>query len=121
MAAINVTIGEMPPLLRSMVEGMLHEDPRFVITPEIRPAATSANAVPHVNVLVLSEDALERVVPLSAAQHGPTALRAVAIGCDWLDAAVIHLNTHRRRLDQEPRQTLSQAILDAAGALAGTD
>lgn len=121
MAAISVTIGEMPPLLRSLVEGMLNEDPRFEINSEFQPATSSPNAVPHGNVLVLSEEALKRIVPLSAAQDAPAALRAVAIGRDGLDAAVVYLNTHRRRLDQEPRQTLSQAILAAAGALAGTD
>lgn len=123
MAAINVTIGEMPPLLRSLVEGVLDEDPRFEITSRSwsGPAPDGASAGAENQVLVLSEDALKRVIPLSVAQGTARGLRAVAIGRDGLDAAVVHLNSHRRRLDQEPRQTLTQAILDAAGALAETD
>ena len=115
MAAIRVTIGDMPPLLRSLVEGVLDEDPQFEVTSE----GQSAGAAPRPDVLVISEDAMSRIVPLAALQEARSGLGVVAIGANGLDAAVVRLSAYRRRIDSEPRQTLSEAILDAAGAVPG--
>jgi hypothetical protein len=117
MTAIRVTIGDMPPLLRSLVEGMLDEDPQFEVTSEESPASSANPAAEGVDVLVISEDAMKRIVPLSAVRDASATLGVVAIASDGLDAAVVRLRSHRTRLDSEPRQTLSQAILAAAGAI----
>lgn len=112
MPAIRVLIGDMPPLLRSLVEGMLDDDPQFEITSNgQRPGAAA-----HPDVLVISESAMSRIVPLSALPEGGNALGVVAIAANGLDAAVVRLSAYRRRIDCEPRQTLSEAILDAARA-----
>jgi len=117
MTAIRVTIGDMPPLLRSLVEGMLDEDPQFEVTSKDGPTPKASSAPEDVDVLVISEDVMKRIVPLSAARDASGTLGVVAIASDGLDAAVVRLCSHRRRLDSEPRQTLSQAILAAAGAI----
>ena len=123
MAAIRVTIGDMPPLLRSLVRGMLDEDPQFEITSQ-GAFGTGPETAPHsdllADVLVISEEAMTRVVPLSTLRSARGELGVVAIAPDGLDAAVVHLSAHRRRLDGEPRQTLSEAIVDAAGALSSS-
>lgn len=112
MAAIRVTIGDMPPLLRSLVEGMLDEDPQFEVASETQ----YAGAAPRPDVLVVSEDAMSRIVPLDVLRDAGSGLGVVAIGSNGLDAAVVRLSAYRRRIDRAPRQTLSEAILDAAGA-----
>ena len=118
MAAIRVTIGDMPALLRSLVEGMLGEDPRFEVVSGdgLRPAE---RAVPQPDVLVISEDAMKRIVPVSAMAHGRRGLGVVAIAPNGLDATVVRLSAYHRSLDREPRLTLSEAIRDAAGAAPG--
>ncbi len=118
MAAIRVTIGDMPPLLRSLVEGLLDDDPQFEVTSG-QGQRTGAIDAAGPDVLVISEDAMSRIVPMSALQGARSGLGVVAIAPDGLDAAVVRLSTYRRRIDREPRQTLSSAILDAAGALPG--
>jgi len=115
MGAIRVTIGDMPPLLRSLVEGMLDEDPEF----EVMPGEPDAEAAPAADVLVISEDAMKRLVPVSATPGVRRGLGLVAIAPDGLDAAVVRLSAWRRRIDREPRQTLSEAIRDAAGGAPG--
>ena len=116
MAAIRVTIGNMPPLLHSLVKGMLDDDPQFEVSSA---EGTEAMAAAGPDVLVISEDAMSRIVPLSALHEAKSGLGVVAIAPNGLDAAVVRLSTYRRRIDREPRQTLSNAILDAAGALPG--
>ena len=115
MPAIRVLIGDMPPLLRSLVEGMLDDDPQFEITSN----GQRFGAAAHPDVLVISENAMSRIVPLAALQDAGSGLGVVAIAPDGLDAAVVRLSAYRRRIDREPRQTLSEAILDAARAAPG--
>jgi hypothetical protein len=116
MPAIRVTIGDMPLLLRSLVEGILAGDPQFELRPPAEPHAERRPPMDagtrDFDVLVVSESAIERTLP------GATALDElgiVAIAPDGRDAAVMRLNSHRTRLDASDREGLSQAILDAAG------
>jgi len=113
MPAIRVTIGDMPLLLRSLVEGILAADPQFELRP---PAERCAPAGPRdFDVLVVSESAIEKALPGATALDEDDELGIVAIAADGRDAAVMRLNSHRTRLDASAREGLSQAILDAAG------
>ena len=117
MDAIRVTFGEMPPLLRSVVEGMLHDDPEVRIV-EAAPPGTRASEMPdNVDVIVVAENALSGIVPLPLADSGPADLRLVAIAAHGSDAAVVRLIAHRRSLNDARRQTLSEAIRAAAGII----
>jgi hypothetical protein len=113
MARIRVTIGAMPPLLRSLVEGALQDDPRVEIVGDAShraPARTS----PPIDVLVMSEEGLSSILPLQTDTDARSALGVVAIARNGIDAAVVQLSARHRRLE-EPRQSLSEAIRDAAG------
>jgi hypothetical protein len=115
MDAIRVTFGEIPPLLRSVVEGMLHDDPEVRLV-EAAASATGAIDIPDdVDVILVAENALKGIVPLPLADSGPADLRLVAISAHGSDAAVVRLIAHRQSLDQGRRQALSKAIRAAAG------
>jgi len=118
MAAIRVTIGDMPLLLRSLVEGMLHEDPQVEIVAGENPGP-GERARP-VQVLIVSEEAMNGILPgigpLAELPPTDAMLGVVAIAADGLDAAVVRVNAKRTRIDA-PRHTLSDAIRDAAGIL----
>lgn len=110
--SIRVTIGDMPPLLRSMVVGMLDQDPELeIVTTETETAGASMGA----DVLLTSEEALSRVVPIPRSSSGQRLFGLVAIAADGRDVAVVHLSARRRSLDDERRHPLSRAIREAAG------
>jgi hypothetical protein len=115
MPAIRVTIGDMPQLLRSFVDGILEGDPKFELTPGARGSPLAESGTPDFDVLVVSEVAMQRTWPGARALNANGALGIVAIAPDGHDAAVMRLDSHRTRLDDSPRQSLSNAILDAAG------
>lgn len=119
MAAIRITIGDMPPLLRSLVKGMLDQNPQFEIIPGDTSGETAAEGAAGVDVLVVSETAMSRLLPHPGAWSGKQRLGIVAIAPDGLDAAVVRLCAHRTSLDGGPRRTLSQAIVEAAGTAGG--
>jgi hypothetical protein len=116
MGAIRVSIGDMPLLLRSLVEGILDEDPQFEIIFDgaARRPSSERNGI---DVLVVTEIAMRQTLPHPIAWDANGGLGIVAIAPDGLDAAVMRLKAHRRRLDDGSRLSLSQAILDAAGVL----
>ncbi|MEO6092077.1 MAG: hypothetical protein ABIT04_09740 [Novosphingobium sp.] len=115
MAAIRVTIGEMPPLLRSLVEGILTGNPQFEVAPAARQMVAVGNAPHPTDVHIVSEDSMKSILPIAVAAGVPVGLGVVAIAANGLDAAVVRLNAHRQRIGREPRQTLAEAIRAAAG------
>jgi hypothetical protein len=115
MPAIKVTIGDMPLLLRSLVEGILAGDPQFELLGGDEPDAPRDDGADGFDVLVISESAMRRVLPHPRTLEANGELGIVAISADGHDAAVMRLNSHRQSLAEGPRQSLSQAIRDAAG------
>jgi hypothetical protein len=115
MTAIRVSIGDMPLLLRSLVEGILVGDPQFELTPGAEPSSGADRPARDFDVLVVSEAAIERAMPGATAPGQRGTLGIVAIAPNGQDAAVMRLNSHRTRLDDSPRRSLSNAILYAAG------
>jgi hypothetical protein len=115
MPAIRVTIGDMPLLLRSLVEGILAGDPQFELSTITERGARTDGGSRHMDVLVISEAAIRRAFPAAVAFEERGKLGIVAISPDGHDAAVMRLNSHRARLGDSPRQSLSNAILEAVG------
>lgn len=104
MAAIRITIGEMPRLLRSFVEGLLNDDLRFEFVPAESPA----------EVLLVAEGEITKTLAHSALRQAPDELGIVGIAPDGGSAAVVRVSTGRRALDGDPCHTLAHAILAAA-------
>ncbi len=110
MAAIRITIGDMPRLLRSLVEGTLTEDPRFELARDDAPA----------DVLLVSEGTVGQLLAHPAVWQAQDGLGIVAIAPDGGSAAVLRVSADRKSLDGDPRQMLAQAVLAAAGMPAET-
>jgi hypothetical protein len=120
MAAIRVMIGVMPALLRSLVEGILDENPQFEVMRTPGNGGRGLGTGESFDVLVVSEGALAQILPRPETLGDNHELGIVAIAADGLDATVVRVNAHRRKLDDGTRQSLSQAILASAGVAQGS-
>ncbi len=111
---MQVMIGDMSPLLRSLVIGILGENPDLHLLgeEEWRWSFSEAIAAP---VLLLYEGAACPSLPAIGSGPGDARLGMVAIAADGHEATVVRLTAHRLRLEGDPRHGLSGAIQWAAG------
>ena len=111
---MQVMIGDMSPLLRALVIGVLGEDPEFALLGEEHWRWSLSNAV-AAPVLLLSEEAAGLALPTINSGAGEARLGMVAITADGHEATVVRLIAHRLRLEGDARSSLTGAIQWAAG------
>jgi hypothetical protein len=113
MAAIRVSICDMPTLLRSMVMGLLDADPDIELVESQHPA----DAV-DADVLLMADVAVSSMQPFEHFWTDGQTLGIVALSGDCQHASIIKIVSHKTPISDNALHTLNLAIRRAASVLA---
>jgi hypothetical protein len=116
MAAIRVSVCGMPPLLRSMVLGILESDPDIELVEPKFPSGETETV--DAQVLLMAESAVCEMRPFERPWSDGQSLGIIALSNDCQQAAIIQIVSHNANVSGHQMHTLNQAVRRAASLLA---